>query len=112
MDRLYSPDQFKKIYICENKVDRGQFPGIITRMQNGIIVDGQPEVVSLYWEDSYAIALELIRKFPAVDLDRISLGMIYQWTIDLPGFGDDKQLVNDEILKSIYQDWYEEVNPI
>ncbi|RPI83557.1 MAG: Fe-S assembly protein IscX [Chloroflexi bacterium] len=67
---------------------------------------------SLTWDDSYAIALALIEKFPIIDLEEVSLQMIYRWTIELPGFCDEPELVNDGILAAIYQEWFEEVNSI
>lgn len=66
----------------------------------------------LIWDDSYAIALALIELHPHVDLDEVSLMMIYRWTIALPDFADDPELANDAILAAIYQEWYEEVNPL
>lgn len=63
---------------------------------------------TLTWEDSYAIALTLIQKFPARNLEEVSLGMIYKWVIGLPEFVDDPVLANDEILTAIYQIWIEE----
>ena len=70
---------------------------------------------TLTWDDSYAIALQLMERHPevnAVNLEEVSLGMIYIWTTQLPEFHDDLRLANDVILSSIYQAWYEEVNPL
>lgn len=67
---------------------------------------------ALFWEDTYAIVLALIQAHPNIDLEGVSLGMIYSWTVELPGFEDDRELANEEILESIYQEWYEEANPI
>ncbi len=67
---------------------------------------------ALTWDDSYAIALALHEEFPHVDLEHVSLNMIYQWTLALPNFVDDPSLVNDSILEAIYQEWYEETNPL
>ena len=67
---------------------------------------------TLTWDDSYAIALQLMERHPEVNLEDVSLGMIYRWTTELQEFIDDLQLVNDVILESIYQAWYEEVNPL
>ena len=64
----------------------------------------------LTWEDSYAIALELIRRHPQVQLEDVSLEMVYRWTIELPNFADEIQLVNDSILSAIFQEWFEEVS--
>lgn len=66
----------------------------------------------LTWEDSYAIALALHRQHPEIALEHVSLGMIYRWTVELPEFSDDRALVNDAILQAIYQEWFEEVNPL
>jgi FeS assembly protein IscX len=67
---------------------------------------------SLTWENSYEIALVLHKLFPEVQLEDVSLNMIYQWTITLNDFQDDPQLANDTILSAIYQEWFEEVNPV
>ncbi len=67
---------------------------------------------SLTWEDSYAISVALHRLHSQVDLEQVSLNMVYYWTLALPGFSDDPQLANEEILSSIYQEWFEEVNPL
>jgi FeS assembly protein IscX len=61
------------------------------------------------WEATYAIALELKRKYKDVNIEEVTLGQIYTWTLALPEFDDDPQLANDDILRSIYQDWYEEL---
>ena len=66
----------------------------------------------LTWDDSYAIALALKARFPDVELEEVSLGMINRWTLALPNFDDDPELANDSILMAIYQEWYEEQNPI
>ena len=67
---------------------------------------------SLTWDDSYAIALVLLERHPDIPLEEVSLGMIYQWTVELPDFVDEKVLANDSILAAIYQEWFEEVNPV
>ena len=67
---------------------------------------------TLTWDDSYAIALALHRLHPAASLETVSLGMVYKWTLALPGFTDDPSLANDRILADIYQEWFEEVNPV
>jgi FeS assembly protein IscX len=63
----------------------------------------------LNWEATYAIALSLRARYPDINLEEVSLGMIYRWTLDLPEFMDDPELANDAILASIYQEWFEEV---
>lgn len=61
------------------------------------------------WEATYAIAIELKRKYKDVNIEEVTLGQIYNWTLELPDFEDDPQLANDDILRAIYQDWYEEL---
>ena len=56
---------------------------------------------TLTWEDSYAVALALIQRYPDKNLEEVSVGMLYQWIISLPGFADDPDLANDEILVAI-----------
>lgn len=67
---------------------------------------------TLTWEDSYAIAVALKALYPQVPIEDVSLGMIFAWTIRLPGFMDDPELANEGILQSIYQEWFEEANPL
>lgn len=61
------------------------------------------------WDDSYAIAQALSQSNPEIDLEEVSLMMIYDWTLDLPGFADDPELANDAILAAIFREWFEEV---
>ncbi len=65
--------------------------------------------MTLTWETSYAIARELMRRHPNVDIAQVSLQQIFGWTLQLEDFDDDPALGNDEILSSIYQEWYEEL---
>ncbi len=69
---------------------------------------GYNGAMSLNWEATYAIALELRRKFPQVNLEDVSLNQVFAWTIALDDFDDDPALANDGILQQIYQDWFEE----
>lgn len=64
--------------------------------------------MTLTWEATYAIALELRRRHLDVAMERLSIQQIYAWTLELEEFEDDPSLCNDDILHSIYQDWYEE----
>ncbi len=65
--------------------------------------------MTLNWETSYAIALELKRLHVDVNIEEVSLQQIYDWTLELQEFEDDPALCNDDILSSIYQEWYEEL---
>lgn len=64
---------------------------------------------SLNWESQYALALALKAEHPDVDLEKVSLNMIFEWIKILPGFNDDLAIANDDILLGIYQDWLEEI---
>jgi FeS assembly protein IscX len=64
--------------------------------------------MSLTWEASYAIAMELRRQHPEANIESVTLQQIYDWTIELSDFEDDPLLANDDILYTIYQEWYEE----
>jgi FeS assembly protein IscX len=76
-------------------------------------IEFDPEAADpLTWEGSYAIARALMRSHPQVKLDEVSLRTIYQWIIELPDFDDDPVLANEEILNSIYNEWFEEVNTL
>jgi FeS assembly protein IscX len=63
--------------------------------------------MTLNWESTYAIAIELNRTHPGASLSETGLGQLYDWILELPDFEDDPRLCNDEILMSIYQEWYE-----
>jgi FeS assembly protein IscX len=62
------------------------------------------------WDSVYEIALALIERYPEADLEHVSLQMIFEWVIALPGFDDDPELANDGILLAIFQEWYEELD--
>lgn len=64
--------------------------------------------MSLTWEATFAIAMELRRQHKDVNIEDVSLQQIYNWTIELSDFEDDLALVNDGILSAIYQEWLEE----
>jgi len=64
--------------------------------------------MTLNWEGTYAIALELRRQHPEINIEDVTLGQIYNWTLQLSEFEDDPLLANDDILYAIYQDWFEE----
>ena len=64
----------------------------------------------LHWDSIYEIALALKAQYPDADLEGISLQQLFEWVIVLPGFDDDLELANDEILLAIFQEWYEELD--
>jgi FeS assembly protein IscX len=64
--------------------------------------------MTLTWETSFAIAVELKRRHTDAILEDVSLLQIYNWTLQLEEFEDDPSLCNDGILAAIYQEWFEE----
>ncbi len=64
--------------------------------------------MTLTWESTYAIALELRRQHPDTNIEEVTLKQIHDWTLQLSEFEDDPALANDNILYAIYQDWFEE----
>ncbi len=64
---------------------------------------------SLSWDASYAIARSLQARHPSVQLEDVSLEMLFDWVLQIPEFEDDPELANEEILLDIYQDWLEEI---
>lgn len=67
---------------------------------------------TLNWDAAYEIARALDALHPQVEFEEISLDNIFEFTLALPNFKDDPELANHEILLSIFQEWYEECNPI
>ncbi len=67
---------------------------------------------TINWEDTIEIVKLLEKYHPDKTLENVSLGDIYRWTINLPNFINEPSFVNDEILKEIFQEWFEERNPL
>jgi FeS assembly protein IscX len=65
--------------------------------------------MTLTWESSYAIAIELKRRHSEVSIEEVTLQQLYDWTLQLEEFEDDPALCNDAILSAIYQEWFEEM---
>ena len=84
-----------QIYVSLCNVDVASISGIMNLM--------------ITWEDTLEIVRGLRKYHPAVQLEDISLGSIYRWTVELPAFSDDHELANDAILESIYREWFEEI---
>ncbi len=63
-----------------------------------------------HWDAVYELALALKAQYPEETLENVSLEMIFEWVIALPGFDDDLELANDGILLAIFQEWYEELD--
>ncbi|MEL6152020.1 MAG: Fe-S cluster assembly protein IscX [Chloroflexota bacterium] len=66
--------------------------------------------MSLYWDSTYAIVLDLMAHYPDIDVDSVGLAQLHQMIISLPDFADEPQQVDDATLTDILVEWYEEVN--
>lgn len=60
------------------------------------------------WDNTYEIVQLLSQCHPSVLLQDVSLCDIMKWTIELPEFNDDGEIVTDEILMDIFSVWLEE----
>jgi FeS assembly protein IscX len=69
-------------------------------------------MTELYWDSTFEIVLHLNAAHPDVDFKELTLQQINDWTVALPQFSDDPALVNDDFLTAIYQEWFEEANPL
>ena len=64
----------------------------------------------LYWDASYEIVLELMSRYPDVDIETVGLRELNDLIVNLPSFLDDPMLANDKLLNDILREWYEESN--
>ena len=64
--------------------------------------------MSLKWEDSLDIALELLEKYPEVDPQYIRYTDLHEWICSLESFDDDPQRSNEKILEAIQMNWLDE----
>lgn len=69
------------------------------------VMDDSP----LDWDSTYEIVLELIERYPDVDVHCLTLDDLNRRICDLPGFAGDPAWVNDKILRDILREWYEEI---
>ncbi len=64
-------------------------------------------VETLDWDASFAIAKVLQHQYPHLEIESVSLEMIYHLALGLSDFKDDPALANDEVLAAIYREWLE-----
>ncbi len=64
--------------------------------------------IELYWDATYAIAMELIAHYPHLDPETVGLHEMSDLIETLPGFQDDPSLATERILLDIQIVWYEE----
>ncbi len=62
----------------------------------------------LDWDATYEIVLELIERYPDLELETVGLEDLRRRIANLPGFEDEPDLANDAILREILRLWYEE----
>ena len=60
--------------------------------------------IDYVWNDTYAIVYALKEKISDVNLENVTLNMIYHCTVGLNIFIDDPELATNEILTEILQE--------
>lgn len=65
--------------------------------------------MSLKWEDSFDIAMELLEKYPNIDPQYIRFTDLHDWICNLENFDDDPQRSNERILEAVQMNWIEEL---
>lgn len=66
------------------------------------------QVVELYWDSTYAIAVALLEHFPQCDPEDVGLDEMAGMIEKLPGFADEPSQVTEQFLLDIQTVWYEE----
>ncbi len=64
--------------------------------------------MSLSWDYTYEIVLELKKHYADVDVDDVGTQQLLQMILALPDFSDDPALANEDLLNDILREWYEE----
>ena len=65
--------------------------------------------MSLKWNDTLEIAIQLSEKYPDEDVQYIRFTDLRQYVLDLDGFDDDPNRCNEKILEAIQAAWLEEL---
>jgi FeS assembly protein IscX len=65
---------------------------------------------SLYWDNGFEIVLALIEAHGDVNVESVDIEQLRQWIIRLPQFADEPEMANEEILRDILREWYEETS--
>lgn len=60
------------------------------------------------WRDAEDIALALLEQHPDVDPLTVRFTDLHRWVVELPGFSDDPQASNENLLETIQMRWLEE----
>ncbi len=60
------------------------------------------------WTDVREIAIALADRYPDVDPLSVRFTDLHRWVRELPGFSDDPQRSNEQILEAIQMAWLDE----
>ena len=60
------------------------------------------------WTDVREIAIALTDRYPDVDPLSVRFTDLHRWVRELPGFSDDPQRSNEQILEAIQMAWLDE----
>jgi FeS assembly protein IscX len=66
------------------------------------------QVIDLYWDSTYAVAIALLENCPQIDPENVGLEELAHMIENLPGFEDDPSQVTEQLLLDIQIVWYEE----
>jgi FeS assembly protein IscX len=66
------------------------------------------QVVELYWDSTYAIAIALLDNYPQANPENTGHEELARLVEELPGFEDDPSQVTEQLLLDIQTVWYEE----
>lgn len=70
------------------------------------------QIMQLYWDTTYAVAVALIEHYPDRNPVEIGLVELADLVEALPNFADDTAVVTERMLTDIQITWYEEItNP-
>lgn len=64
--------------------------------------------MSLKWNESLEIAIQLDEAHPDVDPQYVRFTDLHQWVCELEEFDDDPEGSNEKILEAIQMNWLEE----
>ncbi|MFW2177403.1 MULTISPECIES: Fe-S cluster assembly protein IscX [unclassified Moraxella] len=66
--------------------------------------------MTLKWNDTLDIAIELAEKHPDVDVQYIRFTDLHRYITELEDFGDDPEKSNEKILEAIQMAWLDELD--
>lgn len=66
--------------------------------------------MSLTWNDTLDIAIELAEKHPDVDVQYMRFTDLHRYVTELADFADDPNKSNEKILEAIQMAWLDELD--